>query len=157
MAEMTTPQPARPIRPTPEKLREMPTLGIQTHEDGTEVWGEHARQLGVEFKLELKLVTPEEKYWLCTQGSTDPNSDVPRNWIVGNVTIFFPDGGSSVYGPDDVATNQKFDYLKMLREKVYSLSDAYEKEPTNELWKAHKEALREFDEETKKLANDDSA
>jgi hypothetical protein len=122
----------RPIRPDPEELRGMPTLDAMTAESGTDDWRERVLELCPDLRLELKLVTPDEKYWLCTQGITDPSVGGPEDWIVGNVTIEFPDGEMMPYSPGDLKKLQALDYQNMLRKELERLIDLNEREPSPE-------------------------
>jgi hypothetical protein len=121
-----------PIRPTPEKLRELPTIDVLTQDDGTEAWRDRARQLGVEIRMELKLQAEDESYWLCTRGVNGPNPDVPQSWIVGNVTIGFSDDEVTTYGPDNVIAFQRLDYMDILKANLNQLCELDEQEPSHE-------------------------
>jgi hypothetical protein len=126
----------RRIRPFPAELRGMPTLAVETADDGTDDYRALARELCPDLRMELKLETPEERYWLCTRGLAGDRPGAPQSWIVGNVTIdFLSDesrGETTVYGPGDVVALQRIDYGRMIRKELDELCDAQEREPTTE-------------------------
>jgi hypothetical protein len=112
------------LRPRAEYLQSLPTLAVETPEAAvSEAVREYTRHYGVVFRLELKLVTTERRYWLCTQGlppgTVQPGSEL-ESWTVGFVTIdpLQPDeaGGCwrCAYGPDSASFLQGLDYLAML-------------------------------------------
>jgi hypothetical protein len=129
---------SRPIRPTPDFLRGLPTLAVETPNDGTETVRERARELGIDFRLELKLETRRARFWLCTQGADAPGRG-PDNWVVGYVTAESREADEAgdysmiPYGPDQVKTVQKTDYVNMLREELDVLLDRDEATPSWEV------------------------
>src|SRR5262245_18186826 len=87
-------------RPRAENLRQLPTLAVQTPDSPTV--SENARALakryGISYVLELKLETPQARYWFCTKGLPAPGTasaeqqiradmHFPESWIEGYVTM----------------------------------------------------------------------
>jgi hypothetical protein len=99
-----------------------------------------------DYRAELKLVTREYKYWLCTKGLAPglaPKwSGVLENWTAGYVTMksLMPDehGDCSMwaYGPDSVQWLQGLDYLEMLRTECDRLTRLHRQQPS---WETAKE------------------
>jgi hypothetical protein len=133
------------IRPSPDNLRELPTLKVDKFENATQNFRELAKNFDVEPILELKWKTPNQEFWLCTQGLPEPTEGAPDHWIVGYVTIYFPDGESVCYGPDDVRRLQKLDYANRIRTEMFQLADMYEDNPIDETWSKLQAAREEFE------------
>jgi hypothetical protein len=138
------------IRPRAEHLRQLPTLAVETPEQGTEDVRESAKELGIDFRLELKLVTDHYKYWLCTQGAESLEHG-PDSWIVGYVTMecLEPDEegeyGCYAYGPDNVNWLQGLDYYHALTAESERLQEQYKKDPTDELERKIESTREEID------------
>jgi hypothetical protein len=127
------------VRPRAQYLRQLPTLARQTAEQAPTEQQELARRAGIDFVLELKLQTPEARWWLCTQGAAEARPGVPRGWIVDYITPEYPDnnGGwraddSAAYGPQNTAWLQGNDYLQMLTDECDRIRAVHEKHFT---WK----------------------
>src|SRR5262245_8841096 len=110
---------AKDIRPSADHLRQLPTLAVETPADWSQAVQEYAKELGIAFRLELKLVTDRVKYWLCTQGAEKPG-DCPDCWVVGYVMMEStePDEHGEYLrgacGPNDVKRLQWADYCRAL-------------------------------------------
>src|SRR5207248_179584 len=94
-AEATHPE----IRPGLDALRTLPTL-CQIEED----WG----------RIELKLETPDTRYWLTTQGLTRKSRQAPVNYVVDYVTVEKRSGEgrwdlNAVFSPEAWRLSQAFD------------------------------------------------
>jgi hypothetical protein len=126
---------AKQIRPRAEYLATLPTLEVDTPEKSADAVSDWARPLGVNYRLELKLVTDQYRYWLCTQGATTGQPGGVANLVVGYVTMesIEPDehGECSLYayGPEDTAWFQGLDYAHMLREDVEQLKEELARDP----------------------------
>jgi hypothetical protein len=57
------------ISPKIEHIKSLPTLRVETHEDGTERHRQRCQERGFEYRLELKLETAAEAFWLLTKCS----------------------------------------------------------------------------------------
>ncbi len=98
------------IRPHPDKLRSLATLATQSPLKGL-VW-------------ELKLVTHDIKYWLCTQTSSgEAGSFVSGRVVAESVTPNPATGRHDMleYGPDDVSELQGIDYIRGLTDQIQAL------------------------------------
>jgi hypothetical protein len=118
------------IRPTPRHLATLPTLQTWAPDDG------FRRQLAAvsgapcpDVLLDMKLVSGDVKYWLCTRGYAEKRSGVPGSCVVGRVMAenmeTDPDTGACEcqdYGPDDVKVLQGFDYCNALRRQLAKLT-----------------------------------
>jgi hypothetical protein len=105
--------PAATIRPALKSLRSLPTL-YQISES----WG----------RLELKLETPDTRYWVTTEGVPQKTSGAPINYIVDYVTVEkLTDDGSwdlkAVYSPEAWKMSQGFDYCQVLQHELLDLRD----------------------------------
>ncbi len=126
----------RPIRPSAEQLRDLPTLDTWTPD--SPAWAplrEQTRAFGVEFLLELKLETRDARYWVCTEGAEQPRTGVLKNWVVGNVTVEPKARGEvslMAYNPEETKQLQGIDYMNLLREEVDWLYERAEADPTGE-------------------------
>lgn len=129
------------LRPRAEYLRQLPTLATETATQGSESLQEYARQVGVDYLLELKLETATHRYWLCTKGAERPGA-FPKNWVVGYVTMdpLEPDENGErdqlAYGPDDVDWLQGLDYFNYLLSERNRLQESVEQ---NLSWETDKE------------------
>ena len=48
---------------------------------------ELACEKGIDLTLELKLATPDARYWLCTTGLTEASPGVPRGWAASSILV----------------------------------------------------------------------
>lgn len=92
------------IRPTLDLLRELPTLQAVSESVG---------------KLELKMETETNRYWITTEGVAQKLGGLPVNCVVGYVTVErrLPDGAwdlQAVYSPEAWKLSQGFDYTHLL-------------------------------------------
>ena len=109
------------IRPTLQSLRSLPTL-----HQVSESWG----------RLELKLETPDTRYWITTEGVARKTSGTPINYVVDYVTVekLSDDGNwdlKAVYSPDAWRLSQAFDYCQILYQDLNRINAALE---TNFTW-----------------------
>jgi hypothetical protein len=107
-----------PIRPTLQTLRRMPTL-----HQVSETWG----------KLELKLETPDTRYWITTEGVPQKTTGTPINYVLDYVTVerLTEDGHwdlKAVYSPEAWKLSQGFDYCQMLGQELNRLNEQLEQE-----------------------------
>lgn len=105
------------IRPNLQALRRLPTI----HEVA-ESWG----------KLELKLETPDTRYWVTTEGVPQKMSGTPINYVVDYVTVekLSADGRwdlKAVYSPEAWRLSQGFDYCQMLATELQRLQGELER------------------------------
>jgi hypothetical protein len=101
-----------PIRPDLISLRGMPTI-----HQVAEQWG----------KLELKLETPDTRYWVTTEGVPCKMSGTPINYVVDYVTVekLSDDGNwnlKAVYSPEAWKLSQAFDYCQMIYSDLHHLN-----------------------------------
>jgi hypothetical protein len=123
------------VRPRAQYLKQLPTLDRLTPEQAPPPLRDLARAKGVDFVLELKLVTPGGRYWLCTQGAAEPLPGAPRCWVVDYITPEYarPDGtwqmdDRAAYGPQTTAWLQGNDYLQMLTDEYERLQRQHAEE-----------------------------
>jgi hypothetical protein len=133
---------AQYISPHPDALRALKTIETETPAEGV-LW-------------ELKRVTPDVKYWLCTKGN-EPRGTVidgrsteapfkAGDVIVENRTAD-PETGEcemTVYGPDDVRRLQGLEYIGELYRRALALLKKQGKEFTNVRDKEIRDILREI-------------
>jgi hypothetical protein len=121
------------IRPALHSLRKMPTL-----HQVSETWG----------KLELKLETPDTRYWITTEGVSHKTSGTPINYVVDYVTVekLSEDGNwdlKAVYSPEAWKLSQAFDYCQILYQELNRLTSQLEEkfswETAREIEKVQKE------------------
>jgi hypothetical protein len=106
------------IRPNLTLLRRMPTL-----HQVSETWG----------KLELKLETPDTRYWLTTEGVTRKTTGMPINYVIDYVTVEkrAEDGSwdlKAVYSPEAWKLSQGFDYCQLLYQELERLNGQLEEQ-----------------------------
>src|SRR5262245_54791837 len=99
------------IRPNLNALRRMPTI-----HQVSETWG----------RLELKLETPDTRYWLTTEGVARKTSGLPINYVIDYVTVEkrSADGSwdlKAVYSPEAWKLSQGFDYCQLLYQEIDQL------------------------------------
>jgi hypothetical protein len=117
----------RPVRPRAEYLQALPTQRICTPDQGSDPEvRECARELGVDFQLDLKLVKDGYEFWLCTKGADRPREGVPEAWVVWHIWMvpLNPTDGeeeSIMYGPDATKELQGMDYLQWLGDRMEEL------------------------------------
>jgi hypothetical protein len=131
---------ANDIRPTPEHLRNLPTLAIRTMDQCSELHRELLQADGIDWVAELKVDTPEVRYWLCTRGLENAQPEWTEGCVVGYVTPEYRkrDGSwvpGTAYGSAEVARLQGMDYLHKLRHELRGLRDREENDPSWELKK----------------------
>jgi len=136
---------AAALRPRPEQLGRLPTLGLLTPADCPGPLRRLARRAGVDFLLELKLVTAEARYWLCTRGAERPAAGLPDCWVEGHVLpeYLLPGGGREFGDPDGPAAAsalQAADYVNYLRAECDRLEGQHEREPSHDLARRVEEA-----------------
>jgi hypothetical protein len=99
------------IRPDLSVLRRLPTIHrVAEH------WG----------KLELKLETPDTRYWLTTEGVARKTTGTPINYVMDYVTVEkrSDDGNwdlKAVYSPEAWKLSQGFDYCQILYQDLEKL------------------------------------
>jgi hypothetical protein len=155
---------AERIRPRAAYLAQLPTLDVMTPDRGvSEGLRDLARQWGIDFRLELKLVRPGCRYWLCTQGrQPEPGERRPpavliAGWTVGYVTAdsLVPNEHGEcemlAYGPDDVGWLQGLDYFQALAEDLTRLEEANERSYSHERQQQIVALLREQKEVSDQL------
>jgi hypothetical protein len=120
------------IRPKAEKLRELPTLEQRVLLDKS---GKQLRAYCLEKQInpvwELKLVTSEARYWLCTQGLPEfpgpyKGADLVAGLMVGDVIPEFLNQKGKweqdkPYAPKEALALQKYDYCRQLFERIAQL------------------------------------
>lgn len=114
IAELETP--ALQIRPGLDALRTYPTL-CQIEDD----WG----------RIELKLETPDTRYWVTTEGLPERSRLLPANYVVNFVTVEkrTTDGRwdlSAVFSPEAWKLSQAFDYCQLLYRELRDLNERLE-------------------------------
>jgi hypothetical protein len=108
------------IRPSPEYLKTLPTLRVLTPETHDRSTMRRCRPRGYDFRLELKLVTAQARYWLITHCVGEPFA----GWQKGKVYVERLEVGpveqleAVLYGSSDLKRLQRFDYLAMLRAEL---------------------------------------
>lgn len=105
------------VRPGLDTLRRCATL---CHVD--DVWG----------RIELKLETPDTRYWLTTEGLPEKSRTAPPNFVVNYVTIEkrTTEGRwdlTAVFSPDAWKLSQAFDYCQLLYRDLRELNERIEK------------------------------
>jgi len=106
------------IRPGLISLRECPTL--RAIADG---WG----------RIELKLETPDTRYWLTTEGLEEKSANSPVNHVVNYITVEkrTKQGDwdlAAVYSPEAWKLSQGFDYCQSLYRELRVLTEKQERE-----------------------------
>jgi len=106
------------IRPTLHALRRLPTI-----HQVAELWG----------KLELKLETPDTRYWVTTEGVPHKTSGTPINYVIGYITVEKrgEDGHwdlKAVYSPEAWKLSQGFDYCQLLANDLARLQQQLDKQ-----------------------------
>jgi hypothetical protein len=124
------------VRPTLNALRELPTLCAVS-----ETWG----------RLELKLETPDTRYWVTTQGVPHKTSGTPINYVRDYVTVekLSEDGNwdlKAVYSPEAWKLSQAFDYCQILYQDLTRLQQKLEREFRWETVGAIKQVEKELDQ-----------
>ncbi len=138
------------IAPSAEKLRELPTLAVDTSQNGTETLQQIAKAAGVDYRLELKLETKDYKYWLCTKGIEERRPGVPQSWVVDYVSRESKspndDGTFDMvpYGPQETADLQRVDYMNLIKEEIEVLMERCEIEPSPEVLRELESARNEL-------------
>src|SRR5262249_17476046 len=94
---------SKALRPKPADLERLPTLQELTAASCPEDVQELAKELGIDFKLELKLETERARFWLCTRGATECRTGTPEGWVVGHVTPQFLQNAGGVPGKPPLA------------------------------------------------------
>lgn len=92
------------VRPALTALHQLPTLQAVSESVG---------------KLELKLETDTNRYWVTTEGVAQKMSGLPVNCVLNYVTVErrTPDGAwdlQAVYSPDAWKLSQGFDYTHLI-------------------------------------------
>jgi hypothetical protein len=121
------------IRPRAQYLKQLTSQARRApNEDDPPAGG------GLDVVLELKLQTPDARYWLCTQGLSQPQPGLPRAWVVDYIVPEYRlDDGSwrfeeaEAYGPQSTPWLQGNDYLQMLADEYERLKHRYEEEEKN--------------------------
>jgi len=106
------------IRPGLISLRQCPTL--RAIHDG---WG----------RIELKLETPDTRYWLTTEGLHEKSSTAPVNHVVNYITVekLTLEGDwdlAAVYSPEAWRLSQGFDYCQSLYRELRERTEELERE-----------------------------
>ena len=105
------------IRPGLDALRTLPTL-CQIEER----WG----------RIELKLETPDTRYWVTTQGLERKSRAAPINYVVDYVTVEKRSGDgrwdlNAVFSPEAWRLSQAFDYCQLLYRDLRLLNERLER------------------------------
>jgi hypothetical protein len=116
------------IRPRPERLRELPTLETRTMDQCTGLHRDLLQADGIDWVSELKMDTPEVRYWLCTKGLDHARPEWTEGCVVGYVTPEYRRADGSwapgiAYGSTEVDRLQGMDYLHKLLEELRQLHD----------------------------------
>ncbi len=104
------------IRPTLTSLHDLPTLQAVSESVG---------------RLELKLETDTNRYWITTEGVAQRTTGLPVNCVVGYVTVErrLADGEwdlQAVYSPEAWKLSQGFDYAYLLLQHRNQIEDELE-------------------------------
>jgi hypothetical protein len=141
---------ANRIRPSPEYLQQLPTLAVETDDQGREALRESCRRHGFAWAQELKLVTPEVRYWITTRGLKEIRAGMDEGFVIGFVTPedLNPDGtwetGRS-YGPQETTWFQGKDYYRMLSKEHTRLVEQQAQKPSQEFAKQIQATFREME------------
>jgi hypothetical protein len=87
----------------------------------------YCRKHGIDsWALELKLATPDARYWLCTHGLSEACSGVPEGLVAGYVLpVHRQQDGTwergCPYGPHEATFLQGIDYCRWLADQLRSL------------------------------------
>ena len=105
------------IRPGLDALRTLPSI-CEIEED----WG----------RIELKLETPDTRYWVTTRGLPCKSRQAPINYVVGYVTVEKRSGDgqwdlNAVFSPEAWKLSQAFDYCQLLYRDLRVLNEQLEK------------------------------
>ncbi len=124
------------VRPTLDALRQLPTLSAVA-----ETWG----------KLELKLETPDTRYWVTTEGVPHKMSGTPINYVRDYVTVekLSEDGNwdlKAVYSPEAWKLSQAFDYCQILYQDLTRLQEKLAEDFTWETVRTIKQVEKELDQ-----------
>lgn len=131
-------EPKPDLWPRAEVLQALPTLKTKTLGHGIgAAMRKRAQQLGINFQLDLKLVTKDYEYWLCTRGAAERQEGEPDIWVVGYITRIAlrpaeVEDECITYGPESVKDQQAWDYLKMLADERVRLKEMEEESPSPE-------------------------
>lgn len=106
------------VRPGLNALRSYPTL-CEIEDD----WG----------RIELKLETPDTRYWLTTEGLAERSRQMPANYVVNFVTVEkrASDGRwdlSAVFSPEAWKLSQAFDYCQLLYRELRALNERLDRQ-----------------------------
>ena len=129
------------IRPSPDYLRQLPTIEVRTHESDGEHIREYCQDSGFEFRIELKLETEICRYWLCMRCVGEGFAD----WREGAVIVEELDGECEMtaYGNENLKQLQRIDYCRTLKLEL----DRLLKEPeSSETQKRLSEVRQELNE-----------
>jgi hypothetical protein len=118
------------IRPRAQYLKQLATQARREPDES-----EAPSDGGLTVVLELKLQTPTARYWLCTQGLTQPQPGLPKAWVMDYITPeYLRDDGSwrfeeaEAYGPQNTPWLQGHDYLQMLTDEYERLKSRFGKD-----------------------------
>jgi hypothetical protein len=123
------------VRPGLQVLRTLPTL-CQVEEQ----WG----------RIELKLETPDTRYWVTTSGLPEKSRHAPINYVVNYVTVERKGGDgrwdlSAVFSPEAWKLSQAFDYCQLLYRELRELNEQLERTFRWETKQQIDEVLRELE------------
>jgi hypothetical protein len=133
-AEMQTKE-CTEIRPGLAALQILPALcHVEEH------WG----------RIELKLETPDTRYWVTTRGLTQKCRNAPINYVVNYVTVEkrTSDGRwdlNAVFSPAAWKLSQAFDYCQVLYRDLRELNERLERSFSWETKQRLDEVLRELE------------
>jgi len=124
------------VRPGLTTLRQYPTL-CEVAED----WG----------RIELKMETPDTRYWLTTRGLSSKSQSAPINFVIDYVTVEkrTSDGRwdlSAVFSPAAWKLSQAFDYSQKLYRALRELRERLEQHFSWEVKKQIDEVWRELEQ-----------
>jgi hypothetical protein len=118
-----------------------------TLDDCGEDLRDYCKKCGVNPVLELKLETPDARYWLCTQGASKASGGVMECHVVGYVTPEYLDDGmwdfGQPYGPETVNWLQGMDYYRALGDDHRQFLEEHERTGS---WEAAEQAAATFAE-----------
>ena len=123
------------VRPGLQALRTLPTL-CQVEEQ----WG----------RIELKLETPDTRYWVTTSGLPQKSRSAPINYVIDYVTVERKAGDgrwdlSAVFSPEAWKLSQAFDYCQLLYRELRELNEQLERQFRWETKQQIDEVLRELE------------
>jgi hypothetical protein len=124
--------PIRSVRPSVDALQALPTIETESPDEGV-VW-------------ELKKVTDDTKYWLCTQGTGGPSGKCTAYKAGRVIAESLATGEMPDYGPENIRELQGIDFIHRLTDEIEVLERDQKAEFTWERQKQIDEARRHRDQ-----------